>query len=112
MDNFLLQSKTAVTWSTEGISRRERFDYWSDVVCQGICKLECRRFANTPFYGKLTYARFGEIDLLEMESDPEIFSELNQMYGDQIVKMVIRDVRGVQQEDPGRLEGMEVIPVN
>lgn len=46
------------------------------------------------------------------ESDPEIFSELNQMYGDQIVKMVIRDVRGVQQEDPGRLEGMEVIPVN
>src|SRR5690625_7256956 len=39
------------------------------------------------------------------ESDPEIFSELNQRYGDQIVKMVIRDVRGVQQEDPGRLEG-------
>ncbi len=73
MDNFLLQSKTAVTWSTEGISRRERFDYWSDVVCQGICKLECRRFANTPFYGKLRYARFGEIDLLEMESEPQIF---------------------------------------
>lgn len=73
MNGFLLQSKTAITWSTEGISRRERFDYWSDVVCQGICKLECKRFSNDPFFGKLRYARFGEIDLLEMESEPQIF---------------------------------------
>lgn len=73
MNGFLLQSKSAVTWSTEGVSRRERFDYWSDVVCQGICKLECRRFSTTPFFGKLRYARFGEIDLLEMESEPQIF---------------------------------------
>lgn len=73
MDSFLLQSRTAVTWSTEGISQPERFDYWSDVVCQGICKLECRRFSNAPFFGKLKHARFGEIDLLEMESEPQIF---------------------------------------
>src|SRR5690625_6631131 len=46
------------------------------------------------------------------ESAPEIFSELNRMYGDQIVKMVIRAVRGDQQEDPGRLDIMEGIPVN
>src|SRR5690625_5200520 len=46
------------------------------------------------------------------ESDTEIISEMNQKYGDQIVKMVILDVRGVQQEEQGRREGMEVNPVN
>lgn len=46
------------------------------------------------------------------ESDPEIFSELNQIYGDRIVRMVIRDVRGIQHEEPDRLKGMDVIPAN
>lgn len=45
------------------------------------------------------------------ESDPEVFSELKQEFGDQIVEIVIRDVRGIRFEEPERLEGMTVIPV-
>ena len=45
------------------------------------------------------------------ESDPEVFSDLKEEYGDQIVKMVIRDVRDLRDEEPERFEGMEVIPV-
>lgn len=45
------------------------------------------------------------------ESDPEVFSELKQVFGDQIVEMVIRDVRGIRFEEPERLKGMIVLPV-
>lgn len=74
MDNFVLQKQTAEIWSTDSVHINERFDFWQDVVCRQICRLECERHVDTPFSGELRYARFGPLDFIEMRSEPLIFS--------------------------------------
>jgi phosphatidate phosphatase APP1 len=40
------------------------------------------------------------------EKDPEIYREIRNRFGEQVLKIIIRDVAG----EPDRLEGMEVLP--
>lgn len=43
------------------------------------------------------------------EHDPEIYQQLQNTFGDQITKIVIRDVVDSRHSTPGRLDGMSVI---
>ncbi|TVR27681.1 MAG: DUF2183 domain-containing protein [Balneolaceae bacterium] len=44
------------------------------------------------------------------ERDPEVYREIANRYPDQIKEIIIRDVINDRQINPGRLEGMTIIP--
>ncbi len=44
------------------------------------------------------------------EADPEVFSEIRNLFPGQVKKITIRDVVNAREEDPDRLAGMNVIP--
>lgn len=73
MERYLLNSITSQVFSTHSLPEKERFDYWMDLVCRTLLKLDCEYREPQPFFGELRHSRFAGIELVEMRAHPHAF---------------------------------------
>lgn len=73
MERYLLSSATSKVFTTDTFPEHERFDFWMDVVCRTLLKLDFEYREPKPFFGELRHARFAGIELVEMRARPHVF---------------------------------------
>jgi len=62
--------KTVV--STSGIAERKRFLFWQDAVCDTFVDLDCRAYADRPFFGELATASCNDLHFSSVRADGQI----------------------------------------
>jgi AraC-like DNA-binding protein len=62
--------KTVV--STSGIAERKRFLFWQDAVCDTFVDLDCKAYADRPFFGELATARCNDLHFSSVRADGQI----------------------------------------
>jgi AraC family transcriptional regulator, positive regulator of tynA and feaB len=59
------------TWSTEGVSQHEQFDYWREVVCSAFVHLSPERSDHGSFHGSIASVPVGASSVSQIRSDPQ-----------------------------------------
>jgi AraC-like DNA-binding protein len=62
--------KTVV--STSDIAERKRFLYWQDAVCDTFVDLDCKAYADRPFFGELATASCNDLHFSSVRADGQI----------------------------------------
>jgi AraC-like DNA-binding protein len=62
--------KTVV--STRGVAERKRFLFWQDAVCDTFVDLDCKAYADRPFFGELATARCNDLHFSSVRADGQI----------------------------------------
>lgn len=57
------------TFSTADVEAKDRFAYWSDLVCHVFVNLDCRCESSGSFNARMRYGSFGPVRIVEAESD-------------------------------------------
>lgn len=70
MTSYLLNKDECKKYTTHHIRTKERFDYWTNVVCDKIINMHCQPLSDEPFTGSLLCCRYGTINILEMHARP------------------------------------------
>ncbi|WP_179957747.1 helix-turn-helix domain-containing protein [Exilibacterium tricleocarpae] len=78
MENFILGDQNTLTFSTESIDNKEKFDYWIETVCKQLIFVDCKRHDNEPFEGTLRTNNLSNITFSEMYTVPQTFFRSKQ----------------------------------
>ena len=62
--------KTVV--STSDVAERKRFLFWQDAVCDTFVDLDCKAYADRPFFGELATARCNDLHFSSVRADGQI----------------------------------------
>lgn len=62
--------KTVV--STSDVAERKRFLFWQDAVCDTFVDLDCKAYADRPFFGELATARCNDLHFSSVRADAQI----------------------------------------
>jgi len=54
--------------STVGLSGKEKFDFWHDVVCRNVVDLDCQSARGVPFEASIDGVRLGDLNLWRIDS--------------------------------------------
>ena len=58
--------------STAEVAERRRIQYWQDAVCDTFVELDCKPYAERPFYGELITAQGNELYFSNVRADGQI----------------------------------------
>ena len=58
--------------STSDVAERKRFLFWQDAVCDTFVDLDCKAYADRPFFGELATARCNDLHFSSVRADGQI----------------------------------------
>src|ERR1700732_3054044 len=58
--------------TTTDVAEQKRFRFWQDAVCDTFVDLDCRAYADRPFFGELATARCNDLHFSSVRADGQI----------------------------------------